>query len=442
MGVLFLAPLLKSSKSWNLSHLSLYILSFVSLVVLSFSNIWSEVGYAFGTDIISSALILLTFWISGLMMTASESLSSHNFFSSYFILMVLFLCFMLVLTFSSLDLFYFYLYFEGSLIPTFFLIVGWGYQPERVPAGLYLLFYTLAASLPLLLSIFYLSKENFSFSILVVGQELTSLNFYLYLGLVLAFLVKMPLFLVHLWLPKAHVEAPVAGSMILAGVLLKLGGYGLYRVSKVVYLSGMTFNFVWIGVSLAGGVLMSLLCLRQSDLKALVAYSSVVHMGFVVGGLMSFNSWGVNGALVLMVGHGLCSSGLFCLVNLIYERTGSRSLLINKGLLNLMPSMGLWWFLLSVVNMAAPPSLNLLGEISIINSLVTWESWSMLTIMFISFLSAAYSLFLFSFTQHGKFHLSTFSSLGGQNREYLLLFLHWVPVNFLIVGSTDLFICV
>jgi NADH-ubiquinone oxidoreductase chain 4 len=128
-----------------------------------------------------------------------------------------------------------------------------------------------------------------------------------------------------------------------------------------------------VGISLVGGFIVSLICLRQRDLKALVAYSSVAHIGLVLGGLMTLNCWGIYGAYTLIIGHGLCSSGLFCLTNISYERLGRRRLIINKGLINFMPSLAMWWFLLRSSNMAAPPRLNLLGEIRILNSLIGWS---------------------------------------------------------------------
>nr|QPO06854.1 NADH dehydrogenase subunit 4 [Anopheles sp. NFL-2015] len=419
---------------WMVQNL-IFLLTFIFMINLSSLNYFNYISYYFGVDMISYGLILLSFWICGLMLMASEKVYLLNNHKSLFIFMILFLLLMLVLTFSSMSIFMFYLFFEASLIPTLFLILGWGYQPERLQAGIYLLFYTLLASLPLLIGIFYiLSFMNTLSFVLLSNYFFMNMNL-LYLSLVFAFLVKMPMFLVHLWLPKAHVEAPVSGSMILAGILLKLGGYGLLRMFSLLQISGMKYNYWWISISLVGGVLISLVCLRQTDLKALIAYSSVAHMGIVLSGLLTMSYWGLTGSYTLMIAHGLCSSGLFCLANISYERMGSRSLLINKGLLNFMPSLSLWWFLLCSGNMAAPPSLNLLGEISLLNSIVAWSWVTMIMLSLLSFFSAAYSLYLFAYSQHGKVYSGIYFFSGGSTREFLLLMLHWLPLNLLILKS-------
>nr|QOL00564.1 NADH dehydrogenase subunit 4 [Choroedocus violaceipes] len=435
----FLIPMCLNENCWWLVHSLMFFSSFIFMVcVYSYADL-NMISYYFGIDYFSFSLILLSFWICSLMITASGSVYLSSYHSNFFIFIVLILMIMLYCSFASLSLLSFYIFFESSLVPTLLLILGWGYQPERLQAGVYLIFYTLVASLPLLLVLFsvYDFIDTLYFPLLL---DFGSYYFLFYVFMILAFLVKMPMFLVHLWLPSAHVEAPISGSMILAGVLLKLGGYGIFRVMKIISYLGLKFNYFLLSLGLSGGVIVSFICFRQVDLKSLIAYSSVAHMSMVIGGLMTMNWWGCMGSLSLMVGHGLCSSGLFCLSNIIYERLGSRSLLINKGMINLMPSMALWWFLLSSSNMAAPPSLNLVGEIGLLNGIISWSSFSFLSLIFLSFFSAVYTLYMYSYSQHGSYYSGVFTCSMGYLREYHLLLLHWFPLNVLCLKGEYFFI--
>nr|UPL65593.1 NADH dehydrogenase subunit 4 [Leptocoris augur] len=428
--IIFLIPL------FNLWWLFCSLLCFYSFYLLLFNvnNYFSYISYGFGLDLVSYCMILLTFWILFLMILASGKIYILNNYKSEFLMLMFFLLLMLVMTFSTMNLFFFYLFFESSMIPTLLLIFGWGYQPERFAAALYLLFYTLFASFPLLLMIFYIYNNHYTLYYYMINLEC---NYFMYLSLILAFLVKMPMVFFHFWLPKAHVEAPVAGSMILAGILLKLGGYGLFRVFS--FVTNFSLNYLSLILSLFGGFMVGMLCLSQIDIKSMIAYSSVAHMGLVIGGIMTMNLYGLWGSLLLMIGHGLCSSGMFALANIIYERTHSRSLIINKGFIVFMPTMTMFWFMFMINNMASPPSLNLLGEILLINSIMSWSNLTFIFLAFSSFLSCCYSIYLYSITQHGVLYSGLFHESGGYMREYLMLFFHWLPLNFLFL-KTDIYI--
>lgn len=403
---------------------------FLIIFVLNINNIINY-NLFLNQDFISVRLIILRIWILILIIISQFNFNYLN--SLYFIFFILNIS--LILSFRVNNLILFYFYFEWSLIPIFLIIIGWGYQLERIKSRFYLLIYTLFASLPLLIMLILIIDIVFNINITFLSKLfLLKLNNIYLLMIYLSFLVKFPMFFFHQWLPKAHVEAPVGGSIILAGILLKLGGYGIIRL--LFFLEIKFLIKVFMIFSVLGGRILRIICLINRDIKVIIAYSSVVHIAFIIINLFSKSYWNLNGSIIIIIAHGICSSGIFSCANIIYERTHSRIIMINKRNLNYFPSLRIFWFILCIANFRGPFTFNLLSEILLIVNISLINFYFLIFVIFISFFSAAYRIILYSNLQQGLnnnliFYLSNISI-----RELLILFCHCYILIFLLLSST------
>nr|QUO98695.1 NADH dehydrogenase subunit 4 [Hyphessobrycon amandae] len=417
---------------------------FIALISLSWLKWDSETGWMatnsyLGTDQLSTPLLILTCWLLPLMILASQNHLNQEPLSRqqmYLTLMASLQAF-LIMAFGATEIIMFYVMFESNINPNSNYYHPWGNQAERFNAGTYFLFYTLAGSLPLLVALLLLQQNTGTLSMLVFHySQAMTLNTWgdkiWWAGCLLAFLVKMPLYGVHLWLPKAHVEAPVAGSMVLAAVLLKLGGYGLIRMTTILDPLTKDMAYPFIILALWGIIMTGSICLRQTDLKSLIAYSSVSHMGLVVAGILVQTPWGLSGAIILMIAHGLVSSALFCLANTTYERTHSRTMILARGLQVLFPLTASWWFIANLANLALPPLPNLMGELMIITTLFNWSYWTLALTGIGTLITAAYSLHLFLTSQRGPTPNHIMGLYPFHTREHLLMAMHLIPLILLI----------
>nr|YP_010178041.1 NADH dehydrogenase subunit 4 [Oreinus dulongensis]QUV72891.1 NADH dehydrogenase subunit 4 [Oreinus dulongensis] len=417
----------------------------IALISLTWLKWTSETGWAssnmfLATDPLSTPLLVLTCWLLPLMILASQNHINPEPISrqrSYIMLLASLQTF-LIMAFGATEIIMFYIMFEATLIPTLIIITRWGNQTERLNAGTYFLFYTLAGSLPLLVALLLLQQSTGTLSMLVLQySQPLQLNSWGHMiwwaGCLIAFLVKMPLYGVHLWLPKAHVEAPVAGSMVLAAVLLKLGGYGMMRMMVMLDPLSKELAYPFIILALWGIIMTGSICLRQTDLKSLIAYSSVSHMGLVAGGILIQTPWGFSGAIILMIAHGLVSSALFCLANTAYERTHSRTMVLARGLQMVLPLATAWWFIANLANLALPPLPNLMGELMIITTLFSWSPWTILLTGLGTLITASYSLYMFLMSQRGPTPNHIMGLQPYHTREHLLMTLHLTPVLLLMM---------
>jgi NADH-quinone oxidoreductase subunit M len=386
---------------------------------------WIErfgIQYYLGIDGLSLWLVLLTALLTVVVVIAGWRAITERvaqYMASFLILSGL-----LVGAFSAMDGLLFYVFFEATLLPMYIIIGIWG-GPNRVYAAFKFFLYTLLGSLLALVALIYLYSQSGSFEILAWHELPLTLReqTLIFIAFLLAFAVKVPMWPVHTWLPDAHVEAPTGGSVVLAAVMLKLGAYGFLRFSlPIAPDASHELSWLMITLSLIAVIYIGLVALVQTDMKKLVAYSSIAHMGYVILGFFVFNQLGVQGAIIQMISHGLISGALFLCIGVLYDRMHSRNIADYGGVVNTMPRFAALFMLFSMANSGLPATSGFVGEFLVILGAVQFNFWVGFAAAITLILGAAYSLWMYKRVIFGEVANEQVAKLKDvDRREFWLL---------------------
>jgi proton-translocating NADH-quinone oxidoreductase chain M len=413
--------------------------SFQEVVNYKLDSDFLNFSYSFGLDGISITFLFLSCL---LIFSCILFIWNDSRFKEYALNLFLIELFLIII-FSVLDLFLFYIFFEAILIPMYLIIGIWGSRERKIRAVYLFFFYTLCGSLLMLVGIIYIYNllGTLNFEYLISYNFSETEQFFLWFAFFLSFASKIPMFPLHIWLPEAHVEAPTVGSVLLAGILLKLGVYGFIRFSLMLYpLASLYFAPLIYLFSAIGIIYASLAALRQTDLKRIIAYSSVAHMNLVTLGIFSFNVLGLEGSILQSISHGFVSGGLFLLIGILYDRYHTRFVYYYGGLVHFMPIYSIIFLILTMANIALPGTSSFIGEFLL---LIGIYKENILTAVIGSLgviLGGAYSLWLYNRIIFGNIKFNYTVLFSDVNyREFVIMFPLIVFV--ILVGvSPDIFL--
>lgn len=406
--------------------------NFVFVIHLPWLSVFN-IYYSLGIDGISIFFIILTAFLIPICILASWY--SINYKVKEFIIMLLLTEWMLINVFAVLDLFFFYIFFEGVLIPMFIIIGVWGSRQRKIHAAYQFFFYTLFGSILMLLGIISIYSEIGTTDIQILSQVefSNSRQLILWLAFFCSFAVKVPMLPVHIWLPEAHVEAPTAGSVILAGILLKLGTYGIVRFMIPMFPYAMTYFTPLVFTMCVIGIIYSAATtIRQIDLKKIIAYSSVAHMNFALLGLFTNNTQGLEGSLFFMLGHGVVSSALFLCIGMLYDRYHTRNLLYYGGIVQVMPIFSIFFLIFTLANLGLPGMVNFVGEFLVL--IGTWRVNT--TVIFLAsagmILGAVYAIWFYNRLTFGPIRFYSLQRFIDLTRREFFVLLPLVLLVFLM----------
>ena len=419
--------------------LGLWVLFDRSTAVFQFREYWQwldqvNINFNLGVDGISLFFVILTTLLVPLCLLASwDSIKIHvkEYLIAFLVMETL-----LIIVFSIMDLLLFYVFFESVLIPMFLIIGIWGSRERKIRAAYLLFLYTLVGSVLMLLAILliYSIAGTTTYTNLLTVQFDESLQKFLWLAFFASFAVKVPMVPVHIWLPEAHVEAPTAGSVILAGVLLKLGSYGLIRFSMplfpaaTIYFTPLVYTMAAIAV-----IYTSLTAIRQSDMKRIIAYASVAHMNVILVGMFALNMQGLEGAMIQMLSHGLVSSALFLCVGVLYDRHHSRMVKYYSGMAHTMPLFAIVFMFMTMANIALPGTSSFVGEFLILAGAFQVNTTICVLAGTGMILGGGYSLWLYNRIAFGNLKVQAIKQFSDMNRREFMVFLP-LTVGTLVMG--------